>query len=261
VIRQNHIKYLKKGDDMRFNGFGMLLGLTAFLLAGWMGYEFYQPKGDKSYKSEDLTIVQTGPVSLPNQDTDNAQVLSKPNGENTRSALKLLSSSTKPEASSPTACFTFNAVFDQSNAVSLRDYFDVSPNQPLTLSVSNQSLCLSGFSYSDSYQVTWKAGLEALNGSELARDITKDVIFGDKPAFVGFAGEGVILPRVNAQGLAIQTVNVDALNVSIYRVTDRMLARRALSSGQNHLEGDYSVGGRIVLGSLCGSGRTPARSG
>ena len=57
------------------------------------------------------------------------------------------------------------------------------------------------------------------------------ISFGDRPAYVGFKGDGVILPRIDADGLGLETVNVDKVKVTISRITDRALAFKTISAG------------------------------
>ena len=53
-------------------------------------------------------------------------------------------------------------------------------------------------------------------------------------------GSGVILPREDADGLAIETVNVDQVNVKVSRVNDRALAFKSITQGVESQQGRYS---------------------
>src|SRR5690606_2413151 len=63
--------------------------------------------------------------------------------------------------------------------------------------------------------------------------------FGDRPAYVGFAGGGVILPRSEADGIAIETVNVARIEVEVLRVPDRILSQHQLDEGDTNQEGGW----------------------
>ncbi|WP_371398317.1 alpha-2-macroglobulin [Fretibacter rubidus] len=217
----------------------VILGIAAFILAGWAGYHFYNPTASSSPVAN-MDIVATAPT----QDARPQDITSELPAQTTPDSLRLLSAQINDNADSPTQCFNFNASFDSDQSVALRDFFTVIPTAPLTLTVAGDTLCLVGFSYTETYDVSWKSGLSAANGLSLNQDVMREVSFGDKPAFVGFAGEGVILPRINAQGLALETINVDALDVTIYRVSDRMLARRNLDAGKATLDGEWSWDGQ-----------------
>ena len=89
-------------------------------------------------------------------------------------------------------------------------------------------------------KLTLLQGLQSQNKGKLGQGKTIDISFGDRPPHVSFAGNGVILPRIGAQGLAIETVNIDTLEIEIFRVGDRMMARRSVQTGTATPEGDYS---------------------
>jgi len=102
-------------------------------------------------------------------------------------------------------------------------------------------MCVAGFGFENDYSLTLREGLPSEDEKiKLQTAQTVEISFGDKPGFVGFAGQGIILPRSNAQGLAIETVNVDELNVVVYRVTDRILSQLSPEEGNAALEGQYS---------------------
>lgn len=218
------------------------LGLAAFIAAGWIGYNFYDPKSgsDRTSSSGSISVSATPDTPQGQPRVEDQTPSAETTGDATSAALRLLSWAADDDADVPTQCFTFNDSFAQADRVALSDYYSVSPNAPTTLSISGSTLCVSGFSFTESYRLTWKAGLQGSGEKVLASDISRDISFGDKPPFVGFAGQGVILPRVNAQGLGIETINVDELSVQILRVSDRMIARRPPVAGQANLEGDYS---------------------
>ena len=67
-----------------------------------------------------------------------------------------------------------------------------------------------------------------------------DFTFGEKPPYVGFAGEGVILPREDADGVGIETVNVSRLTIEVWRVPDRNLVRKSITAPDPTGEGDYA---------------------
>ena len=64
--------------------------------------------------------------------------------------------------------------------------------------------------------------------------------FADRPPYVGFKGTGVILPRENADGLPIETVNVDKIEVTVSRINDRAIAFKRISEGETTAQGRYN---------------------
>ncbi|MEQ1931717.1 MAG: alpha-2-macroglobulin, partial [Parvularculaceae bacterium] len=53
------------------------------------------------------------------------------------------------------------------------------------------------------------------------------------------AGDGVILPRLEADGIGIETVNIDKFEIDVRRISDRSLARKAMVKGDSVSEEDY----------------------
>ena len=144
------------------------------------------------------------------------------------------------------ACLAFNQKLDPKKNLSYSDYLEIEPEAKVGIEVNDKSLCLSGLKFSKDYQVSILPGLESASGDKIVHRQTLNISFGDKPAHVSFVGNGVILPRIGAQGLGIETTNINKLDVEIYRVGDRMLARRSVSSGEVTNEGSYYYGYREV---------------
>ncbi|MCH8489712.1 MAG: alpha-2-macroglobulin family protein, partial [Oceanicaulis sp.] len=136
----------------------------------------------------------------------------------------------------PELCLTFSAPLDPDADYSA--YIDI--DEPVSLAVDGQRLCIGGLQFGQTRTLTLREGLPAADGARLAADEQTVLTFDDRPAFVGFAGSGVVLPRIDADGLAIQTVNVPRVRVIVHRVTDRALAFRQITSGFNAASGEWN---------------------
>jgi uncharacterized protein YfaS (alpha-2-macroglobulin family) len=137
----------------------------------------------------------------------------------------------------PQACFVFSAALDQG-----RDYVPfvgVSPERPIALGVKGDTLCVGGISFADQATLTLRAGLPAADGRGLPSDEVAPVEFADRPPYVGFKGTGVILPRLEADGLPVETVNVGSVKVTVRRINDRALVFKRISSGETLAPGEY----------------------
>lgn len=141
------------------------------------------------------------------------------------------------EGDAPELCLGFTHALDPS--VDYAPYVAVDPRRPVALAAAGQTLCVGGLNFGDGQELTLREGLPAANGDALPADETIAIDFGDRPAFVGIVGDGVILPRRDADGLAVETVNVDTVKVELWRITDRALAFRSIVSGHNGAEGEY----------------------
>jgi uncharacterized protein YfaS (alpha-2-macroglobulin family) len=139
----------------------------------------------------------------------------------------------------PRACFEFSMPLDP--GVNYVDYFQITPAAPVTAEVSDRQVCLSGLGFQPDREVVVREGVPAAGGKERTpRSETVTVAFGDRPTFVGFAGRGTILPRAEADGLGIETVNVSRLEVEVLRVGDRILGRQSIDPGTAVSEGDWN---------------------
>ena len=198
---------------------------AAFVLAWGAGYHFYghERGAAQAPVSTDVEIER----SAENTATDTSAPAETPNAAG-RENLAYLGWEVDSSADEPRVCFNFYSSLDDADTIKMRDYVRVAPDISIALEIAGNDLCLTGFAFDQDYTVTLRQGLLDASGKTLNRDIEEAVGFGDKPPFVSFAGQGIILPRVNAQGLAIETINVDAVTVDISRVSDRMIARRAV---------------------------------
>ena len=138
----------------------------------------------------------------------------------------------------PMACVELTRPLDPSK--SYADFVLVSPDlgHPPAVTAKGSELCVAGVGFNDR-RVTLLKGLPARGGEALAANADVDFTFGEKPPYVGFAGEGVILPREDADGVGIETVNVSRLHVEVWRVVDRNLVRKSISAPDPTGEGEY----------------------
>jgi alpha-2-macroglobulin len=138
----------------------------------------------------------------------------------------------------PAACMVFNKPLDAE--LDYRPFVEAEPARPIDLAAAGTSLCVNGLSFGQALKLTLKEGLPAADEETLARAEVVTVDFEDRPAYVGFEGSGFILPRLEADGLALQTVNVDQVKVSILRVNDRALVGKNITSGDTSAAGEWS---------------------
>ena len=139
----------------------------------------------------------------------------------------------------PMACVRMSKALDPSKAYA--DFVLLSPDlgrQP-AVRVKGDELCVGGMGFTD-HRVTLLKGFPAKGGETLGANADVDFTFGDKPPYVGFAGDGVILPREESDGVGIETMNVARLNIEVWRVSDRNLVRKSISAPDPTGEGDYA---------------------
>jgi alpha-2-macroglobulin len=207
-------------------------GISLFLLAWWAGYAFL---GDTN-----KTAVEAVP---PITTAQNAPDILKPKTNSVNNTAFINTGWKIDEAkTTPRACLQFNLPLASADNLKISDYIRVEPDAKITTEIIDKRLCLSGLEFSKDYTVTMLSGLPSANDKVLVDDQSLEISFGDRPARIAFAGNGVILPRIGAQGLAIETTNIKELEIEVFRVGDRMVARRRPDAGETIDEGDYYYG-------------------
>ena len=141
----------------------------------------------------------------------------------------------------PLACLELTKPLDPAKSYS--DYVLVTPDlgHPAAVRVKNNTeLCVAGLGFNDRH-ITLLKGLPGKDGGvALTENADVDFTFGEKPPYVGFAGDGVILPREDSDGVGIETINVSKLQIEVWRVADRNLVRKSISSPDPTGEGEYA---------------------
>jgi uncharacterized protein YfaS (alpha-2-macroglobulin family) len=139
---------------------------------------------------------------------------------------------------SPSDCIRMSRALDPS--ASYGDFVSVSPtlDHPAAVTVAGDELCVADVGYADR-TITLLRGLPGAGGQRLADNVDVAFSAGSKPVYVGFAGEGVILPREDSDGVGLETVNVSRLHVEVWRVADHDLVRKTLEAREPSAEGEY----------------------
>lgn len=122
------------------------------------------------------------------------------------------------------ACLVMTRDVDASGRTHYEDYLSVAPQTRIVVRPLDQRLCIGGFSFNQTYNVTLKKGMPDSAGARLVEAETVPVTLSDKPALVRFSG-GIILPRDNSEGVPVTTVNIAKLRLEIFRVGDRLLSQ------------------------------------
>ncbi|WP_418152881.1 alpha-2-macroglobulin [Litorimonas sp. RW-G-Af-16] len=225
---------------------GLLGFIGVFGLAGWLGYTLYSGSYDAPRRSANKVTDSAPPSAVED-------LRITPTPRNTRDAAAPTETQSDPVLSysgweardlgdQSQACFTFSSRLQPGAEVDLKSYVEITPKTPFSLAISDSDLCVLGLDYAKEYNVALLPGLKAVNGTKLQIRRDVEVTFGNKPAFIGFTGEGIILPRTDRSALGITSMNVDAMDLTLYRVNHRILTQTSPNSGGGALEGEYSYG-------------------
>lgn len=99
------------------------------------------------------------------------------------------------------------------------------PSPGLTVEPSGDRLCVGGLVHGERYALTFRQGLPSATGETLPRDMEVAQYVRDRAPQVRFEGRAYVLPRAADAGLPVVTVNTDALDLRLIRVSDRNLVR------------------------------------
>lgn len=200
-------------------------GVVALAAGVYVARDYVPFLGDIFGTSATTTTTGATGTSTAGNDTSGANRVTVPPVADTDLpdfAFRRLETETGQET--PEACLVFTRNLVADGSVRYEDYLRFEPQADMALRVSDNRLCIQGLAFNDEYALEIREGLPAANGEKLALTETIPVALRDRPSSVAF-GEGFILPRNNAGGVPITTVNVDKLNIRVVRVGERMLAR------------------------------------
>jgi uncharacterized protein YfaS (alpha-2-macroglobulin family) len=195
--------------------------------------------------------VATAPQAAPASSTFDWPLFGKPRaGDAPRAGVRapegfaVWTSRLDTQGGSPRACIRMSRALDATR--SYGDFVNVSPGlgHPAAVTVAGDELCVAGVGY-EGRTITLLRGLPAKSGETLQANEDVAFLAGAKPVYVGFAGSGVILPREDADGVGLETVNVSRLHMEVWRVADRNLVRRELSAPDPTPEGGYDYGNEV----------------
>ncbi|WP_136634463.1 alpha-2-macroglobulin family protein [Pseudooceanicola onchidii] len=123
----------------------------------------------------------------------------------------------------PRICAEFNEDLVKAG-IDYADYVKL-PDRSLAVEASGNRLCVTGLTHGESYTVTFREGLPSASGEALAKDTEIRAYVRDRSPMVTFPGRAYVLPAAGDAALPIETVNLSALDLTLYRVTDRNLLR------------------------------------
>jgi len=215
---------------------GILLGALALTLTGCGGGKKTPeiPPAPESDVGQVVERSRSDQVAADRRERDRQRIAARSDNG------KFVYARYAPDTSGdqPKACLVFSKPLDIDADYSI--YVEMDGGDTPAFSIEGEKLCLGGLSFASSYTATLLEGLPSEDGTELGREEVVSISFEDRPPYVGFKGSGVIMPRQDADGLAVETVNVDEVKVTVSRVNDRALAFKSITKGTESAQGRYS---------------------
>ncbi len=137
--------------------------------------------------------------------------------------FRVLEHSVNNNSQSPRICVTFSEpLLDAS--VDYGDFVRL-PEVGLATDVNTDQLCIDGVRHGKRYAFTLREGLPAASGEALIRSVPLNVYVRDRDPAVRFPARAYVLPRSRDAVLPVISVNLDEVDLKIYRVGDRNLLR------------------------------------
>ncbi|NIE78941.1 alpha-2-macroglobulin [Asaia sp. As-1742] len=140
---------------------------------------------------------------------------------------------------SPEFCLRFAAPLDSQAGPHYADHVQITPSLRPEISLRNRDLCLGGLAWATRYNVTLTSGMHDARGNVLADPVVVSMATGDRTPSLSLAGEGFILPRHSVAGLDVQTVNIERVRVSVWRLSPA--ATQNMTSDESYPRVDTGV--------------------
>ncbi|MEY4870710.1 MAG: hypothetical protein RLZZ563_40, partial [Pseudomonadota bacterium] len=137
--------------------------------------------------------------------------------------FRIVENRVESDSARPRLCATFSEDLVTSGV----DYASfVQLDEPgLTVTAQYRDICVEGVVHGQRATVTFREGLPAADGQTLAASVDITSYIRDRNPGVRFPGRAYVLPKSGTASLPIETVNTEALDLTLYRVTDRNLIR------------------------------------
>lgn len=127
------------------------------------------------------------------------------------------------DLASPRICATFSEEV-LSGGSDYADYVTVDQGAAVVTS-EGRDVCVEGLEHGRSYEVTFRPGMLAASGEVLITPATLRFYVRDRSPVVWFPGRGYILPATGEVSLPLTGVNVEEVELSLSKVSDRNLIR------------------------------------
>jgi uncharacterized protein YfaS (alpha-2-macroglobulin family) len=137
--------------------------------------------------------------------------------------FRIVENRVESDSARPRICATFSEDLSAKGV----DYANfVQLDEPgLTVTAQYRDICVEGLTHGQRATVTFREGLPAADGQVLAASVDITSYIRDRNPGVRFPGRAYVLPKAGNPALPVETVNTEALDLTLYRVTDRNLIR------------------------------------
>ncbi len=159
-----------------------------------------------------------------------------------RKGFRILNHSVDTEVATPRACVQFSEDLVKTG-IDYSSFVTVDGAPPRAIDAAERQLCVEGLEHGKQYRIVVRQGLPAAIGEVLPVPTTLSIYVRDRQPSVRVTGNGFVLPGGGRHGIPLVSVNTDSVEIAIYRIGDRALAR--LLTGYQFLDrlGEYDLSG------------------
>lgn len=137
-----------------------------------------------------------------------------------RHGFRITDSRADSDGPDPRVCVGFSEPV--APGVDMRPFVQL-PDPALGVEAQGYEICITGAPRGQALRFALRAGLPAENGDTLRRTVEQSVYVRDRAPLVRFSGRAYVLPATGDQGLTLNTVNTDAADLVLFRMSDRNL--------------------------------------
>jgi alpha-2-macroglobulin len=137
--------------------------------------------------------------------------------------FRVIGNAVESDSAAPRICAQFSEPLIKAG----QDYtpFVNLPDATLSVVAEDSQLCVDGVRHGERYRIVLRAGLPAASGEALLRDVEQVLYVRDRAPSIVFPGRAYVLPRSADAAVPVQTVNLDRIDLTLARVSDRNLIR------------------------------------
>lgn len=140
-----------------------------------------------------------------------------------RFGFRIVGNAVESDSAQPRICAEFSAPLAEAG-VDYGAYVQLR-GEGLVVEPAGDRLCIRGVRHGERQEVTFRAGLPSASGETMARPVTLNLYVRDRSPSVAFPGRAYVLPRAGEAAVPVVTVNAGALDLALYRASDRNLLR------------------------------------
>ncbi len=124
----------------------------------------------------------------------------------------------------PEFCITLSRKLKSTSTYNYADYVRIEPKIALTIKAVGQKLCVKGMVFGEKYSLRLLKGLAAEDSRySLKQDEIYPIVLGDRTQQVAFNPNKYIVPALGEVSVPLNTVNVDHVQLQVFKVNDRAL--------------------------------------